>query len=63
MIGTIQDITERKIIEDVLKAKMDDLIRFQKVTVGRELMMIELKKEINELLAKLGQEPKYKIVV
>ena len=63
MVGTIQDITERKIIEDVLKAKMDDLIRFQKVTVGRELMMIELKKEINELLAKLGQEPKYKIVV
>ena len=41
---------------------MDDLIRFQKVTVGRELMMIDLKKEINELLAKLGQEPKYKIV-
>ncbi|MEI6753713.1 MAG: PAS domain S-box protein [Paludibacter sp.] len=61
MVGTIQDISERKLIEEVLKAKMDDLIRFQRVTVGRELMMIDLKKEINELLAKLGQEPKYKI--
>ena len=62
MIGTIQDITERKLIEEELQGKMSELIRFQKVTVGRELMMIDLKKEINELLVKLGQEPKYKIV-
>jgi len=30
--------------------------------VGREFKMIELKKEINALLEKLGKEPGYKIV-
>jgi hypothetical protein len=32
------------------------------LTVGRELTMIELKKEVNGLLKKMGQEEKYKIV-
>jgi hypothetical protein len=32
------------------------------LTVDRELTMIELKKEINELLAKTGQGEKYRIV-
>jgi PAS domain S-box-containing protein len=62
MVGTIQDIDERKKAEIQLQEKMDELMRFQHVTVGRELVMISLKKEINELLIKLGLEPKYKIV-
>ena len=53
---------ERKRAEEALKEKMDELMRFQKVMVDRELTMIELKKEINELLVKSGQEEKFKIV-
>ena len=48
--------------EKALKEKMDEMMRFQKLTVGRELAMIELKKEINKLLDESGLEEKYKIV-
>ena len=60
--GVLRDISERKSAEEELEEKMNELIRFQNLTVGRELSMIELKKEINKMLTKLGQEEKYKIV-
>ncbi len=53
------DITERKQAEGELKQKMKQLERFNKVAVDRELRMIELKREINELLEKAGLEKKY----
>lgn len=53
---------ERKNAEESLNEKMDELIRFQRLTVGRELAMIELKKEVNELLRKNGEQMKYTIV-
>jgi hypothetical protein len=37
-------------------------MRFHRLMVGRELTMIELKKEINILLRKAGEVDKYKIV-
>ncbi len=57
-----QDITARKKAEDALKAKMDELERFHKLMVGREITMVELKKEVNDLLNQLGKHRKYKIV-
>ena len=59
--GALRDITERKKTEDTLHEKMEELLRFQRLTVGRELAMINLKKEVNELLEKSGQEPRYTI--
>jgi PAS domain S-box-containing protein len=53
---------ERKIQEEDLKQKMDELERFNNLTVDRELRMIELKKEINNLLKKIGEMEKYQIV-
>ncbi|MCX6983502.1 MAG: PAS domain-containing protein [Lentisphaerae bacterium] len=58
----MSDISEHKRDEDALKEKVEDLQRFHKLVVGRELTMIELKKEVNALLKKSGQEEKYRIV-
>ena len=62
MFGVARDITERKQAEQALLAKMDELERFHKLTVGRETTMVELKKEVNRLLNKLGEDNKYRIV-
>lgn len=50
---TVMDITARKRAEDELKKRMHELEIFQKVAVGRELRMVELKKRITELEASL----------
>lgn len=56
------DITDRKLAEQALEEKMDELIRFHDLTVDRELTMIELKKEVNALLKENGVREKYKII-
>ncbi len=61
-IGLIRDISKRKAAEEELKKKAEELEAFNKLAVDRELKMIELKKEINALLEKLGKEPGYKII-
>ena len=45
-----------------LREKYTELERFHKVTVDRELHMIELKREINVLLQAAGEPDRYKIV-
>ncbi|MBE3136903.1 MAG: PAS domain S-box protein [Thermoplasmata archaeon] len=45
----VHDIVKRKKAEKELKEKIDELERFKKLTVDRELKMIELKKRIKEL--------------
>jgi len=47
--GADTDITERKKAEENLKEKINELERYKTATVGRELKMIELKKQIKEL--------------
>ncbi|MEA1870551.1 MAG: PAS domain S-box protein [Euryarchaeota archaeon] len=61
-IGLLRDTTERKAAEEEIKKKADELEKFNRLAVGRELKMIELKKEINALLEKSGKEHGYKIV-
>jgi len=60
------NITERKHMEEEirraardLQAANEELTRFNKSMVGRELRMIELKKEVNELCECLSQSPRY----
>lgn len=57
-----RDITETKMYEKKLKAQITELEKFNKSMVERELRMIELKKEVNELLSKSGMSPKYAIL-
>lgn len=60
--GISQDITERKQAEEALLKKFRELELFHQVTVGRELKMIELKKEINTLLIEAGKKQKYMLI-
>jgi len=66
MAGTVQDITARKRAEEALRQKAealrasnDELEQFNRAMVGRELRMIELKQEINELCGRLGEPPRH----
>ncbi len=55
------DLSGIKAAENELKVKFDELARFRRMAVGRETKMIELKKEINTILAEGGVAEKYKI--
>jgi two-component system sensor histidine kinase/response regulator len=63
--GTVvvfRDITERGQMEDEMKRNVEELEQFSKLAIGREIKMIQLKEEINELRGQLGQGEKYEIV-
>ena len=55
------DLSGPKKAERELKERLDELARFRRMAIGREQKMIELKKEINELLKATGHAEKYKI--
>lgn len=55
----VYDITERKEAENAVRARVADLEQFTALAVGRELRMIALKREINDLCAALGRPPRY----
>lgn len=66
LIGTIQDITEQEAAEEALRQRTEslersnaELERFNRLAVGREMRMIDLKKKINELSAQLGRPAPY----
>ena len=58
----VHDISERKKVEKDLKEKINQLEQYKKITVDRELKMIELKKEINGFCRQLNQKPRYEEV-
>jgi PAS domain S-box-containing protein len=62
ILGVHVDVNESKKSELVIKEKMTELELFNKVAVGRELRMINLKQEVNKLLNGLGKENKYEII-
>lgn len=58
----IHDITERLTAEKKLNDQLEELQRWHNVTLGRELRIIELKQEVNQLLSLLGKPGKYESV-
>ncbi len=59
VFSTMVDITERRNAEEALREKMAELQHWQTVTLGREGRVLELKREINALLFRLGEPPRY----
>jgi len=67
-IAVARDISERKQAEEALhqqaeklQARNDTLTRFNRVAVDRELRMVELKREVNELCTKLGEPLRHRL--
>lgn len=63
-----KEIEIRKAAEEEIRTHVEKLHvsneklkRFNRAAVGRELRMVAMKKEINELRARLGQPPRYKL--
>ena len=54
-IAYIKDITDRKQYEEALKEKLEELEKWYKLTVDRELKMIELKNEIKALANEINE--------
>jgi PAS domain S-box-containing protein len=58
-IKVMEDVTELKNAEARLKQTFNDLERFNRMAVGRELRMIELKREVNRMADAAHLEPPY----
>lgn len=50
---------ELRKMADRLQGQLDELHRWQRVTLGREQRVLELKEEVNALRVRLGEAPRY----
>jgi len=62
LLEAFVDISERQESISRLTESMNDLKRFNSLAVDRELRMVELKSEINELLEEAGRQARYSVV-
>ena len=55
----VHDVTARQQAEEALRQRNAELERFDRASIGRELAMVELKRQINVLARELGRAPPY----
>ena len=58
-VKIMRDLTENQRTQEALRDHLAELTRFNAAAVGRETRMIELKKEVNRLSARLGETAPY----
>jgi len=63
IVCVAEDFTERKQAEEKNQKIMDESNRLIRLMTGRERRVLEIKKEVNDLLKRLGNEPKYRSVI
>jgi PAS domain S-box-containing protein len=59
ILAVVHDISERREAEAKIREQMEELISWHKTTLGRETRILELKREVNGLLAREGRPPRY----
>ncbi len=62
LLSVLRDITERKRAESQLNNQIAELQRWHDATLGRENRILELKRDVNELLHESGQKPRYQSI-
>lgn len=58
-VAFVIDVTDRRRAEEKGHAQLAELQRWHSATLGREDRVLALKREVNELLVRLGQVPRY----
>lgn len=61
-VTTYTNITDQVRAENELRDKLSELERFNRLAIDRELRMIELKRQINDLQKAMGREAEYVVV-
>jgi PAS domain S-box-containing protein len=59
LFSIVHDITDRKQAETQAAEQLDELRRWHRVTLDRENRVLELKKEVNQVLTQFGMPPRY----
>lgn len=59
VIHSVRDITSQKQAEHELQRTVEVLERFNRMAVGREMRMVELKREVNDIATSNGQDQPY----
>jgi PAS domain S-box-containing protein len=59
IVAVVRDITERKEADQRIREQIAELLRWQEVMLGREDRVQALKSEVNALLVKQDQPPRY----
>ncbi len=62
LLASVRDITERRKAELESESQLEELKRWHEVLLGREDRVLELKREVNELLARLHEPGRYSII-
>ena len=62
VVLVFRDVTEKHRALRQLREANEELTLFNRAMVGRELRMIELKREINELCRQLGRPGRYPLI-
>jgi hypothetical protein len=57
--GTTRDINAKKMAEKKIDAQIEELRRWHNITLGREDRILELKREVNQLLLEAGRPLHY----
>ena len=60
-VKIMRDLSDQKAFEAEMRQRNEELERFNKAAVGRELRMIELKREVNALAKKAGEPARYDV--
>lgn len=56
-----EDTTRRREADETLRRTLEQVERFNRLAIGRERRIIELKGAVNELLGRLGEPPRYRV--
>ncbi len=61
-LTVLYDLTERKRTEEAMRHHVNEIERFNRLAIARELRVTELKRRINEMSVVAGQSPPYVVL-